>query len=123
VGAAVHSAHNVITARRQSKTSDAVSEEAVMDTRTRTDDHGLGVQQLISEIAVLVAALSQALEHRAVDLTASGKDGELVDKLLKGADVMRGSGNMYLAWARHYAGLPEDNSVAADETDEAECSI
>jgi hypothetical protein len=108
---------------QQSKTSDAASGEAGIDTRARTDDHGLGVQQLISEMAVLMAALSPALEHRAADLTASGKDGELVDKLLKGADVMRGSGNMYLAWARHYAGLPEDNSGAADEADEAEFSM
>jgi hypothetical protein len=108
---------------QQSKASDAASGEAGMDTQARTDDHGLGVRQLISEMAVLMAALSQALEHRADDLTASGKDGELVDKLLKGADVMRGSANMYLAWARHYAGLPEDNSGTADEADKAEFSM
>ena len=108
---------------QQSKTSTVASGEARMDTQVRTDDHGLGVRQLISKMALLMAALSLALEHRAADLTASGKDGELVDKLLQGADVMRGSGNMYLAWARHYAGLPEDNSMAADEADEAELSI
>lgn len=107
---------------QQSKTSDAASGEAGMDVRARTDDHGLGVRQLIREMAVLMAALSPALEHCAADLAASGKDSELVDKLLKGADVMRGSGNMYLAWARHYAGLPEDNSGVADEADEAEFS-
>jgi hypothetical protein len=104
---------------QQSKARDAAGREAGVDTQARTDDHGLGVRQLIREMAVLMAALSPALEHRAADLTASGRDGELVDKLLKGADVMRGSGNMYLAWARHYAGLPEDNSGSADEADEA----
>jgi hypothetical protein len=103
---------------QQSKTSDAASGEAVVDTRDRMDDHGLGVRQLISEMAVLMAALSPALKHRAADLAVSGKDGELVDKLLKGADVMRGSGNIYLAWARHYAALAEGHSEAAEETDE-----
>ena len=66
-----------------------------------------------------MTAFSPALKHRATDLAASGKDGELVDKLLKGADVMRGSGNMYLAWARHYAGLPEDHLDAAADGDES----
>ena len=87
----------------------------MMDAQARTEDQGHRIQQLISEMAVLMTAFSPALEHRAADLAASGKDDELVGKLLKGADVMRGSGNMYLAWARHYAGLPEDHlDTAAD---------
>lgn len=104
---------------QQSNASNTARGEAVIDTQTSTDYHGHRIRQLISEMAVLMTAFSPALKHRATDLAASGKDGELVDKLLKGADVMRGSGNMYLAWARHYAGLPEDHLDAAADGDES----
>jgi cytochrome c556 len=98
---------------------ETASGEALVEIQDRRDDHKSDVRQLISEIAVLMAALAPALEGRAEDLAASGKDCELIRKLLKGADVMRDSGYMYLAWARHYAGLPEDNLNAADDGDES----
>jgi hypothetical protein len=104
---------------QRSNASDAVSTETVMETQPRPNDQGRLIPQLISEMAVLMTAFSPALKHRAADLAASGKDGELVDKLLKGADVMRDSGNMYLAWARHYAGLPEDHPNVAADRDES----
>lgn len=102
---------------QQTNVGDEAGGGTLVDPQVRTDDDGLGVRQLISEIAVSMTGLSMALRHRATDLAAIGKDGELVDKLLKGADVMRGSGDMYLAWARHYAGLPEDNPEADDGGD------
>lgn len=105
---------------QRSAGSDAASRVTVVDAQARADDHGHLIRQLINEMAALMTAFSPALEHRAADLAASGKNGELVDKLLQGADVMRGSGHMYLAWARHYAGLPEDNLEAADDGDESE---
>jgi hypothetical protein len=104
---------------QSSQAREAASGEALVETQAHTDDHRHLIRQLISEMAVLMTAFSPALEQRAADLAISGKDGELVDKLRKGADVMRGSGNMYLAWARHYAGLPEDNLNAADDGDES----
>ena len=104
---------------QESNASNTAREEAVMDTQACTEDQGHRIRQLISEMAVLMTAFSPALEHRAADLAANGKDGELVFKLLKGADVMRDSGNMYLAWARHYAGLPEDHPNVAADGDES----
>ena len=69
-------------------------------------------------MAVLMATLSPALKRRALDLAAHGKDVEVITKLMKGADVLRDSGYMYLTWARHYAGLAEDQTKLSEEADE-----
>jgi len=89
---------------------------ALKTTGARPDDMGNEVRQLIGEMATLMDALAPALKRRAADLEAGGKAGEVVDKLLKGADVMQGSGNMYLNWAHHYAALSEDTAEEAEET-------
>jgi hypothetical protein len=87
------------------------------------DNEDNQVRQLIGEMAVLMTAFSPALERRASEIEESGKDSELPGKLLKGADVMRDSGNLYLSWARHYAALSEGNPEAAEDADEAEFSV
>ena len=99
-----------------SEAKDAASQELLEEKKTgaRRDEKGSEVQQLLGEMAALMAALTPALKRRAADLAAGGKASELVEKLLKGADVMRGSGDMYLSWARHYAALgdePEETSL------------
>lgn len=76
------------------------------------------VRQLIGQLAVLMSALAPALKRCASDLAASGKEAELIEKVLKGADVMRESGTMYLSWARHYAALSEGHLEAVDEADD-----
>ncbi len=81
------------------------------------------VRQLIGEMAALMTAFSPALERRATEIEASGKDSGLADKLVKGADVMRDSGHIYLTWARHYAALAEGNPEASEDADEAEFSV
>jgi hypothetical protein len=58
-----------------------------------------------------------ALEHRASQIVANRKDLELADKLIKAADVMRDSGNMYVTWARHYAGLSAGTSGDLEEVE------
>lgn len=87
------------------------------------DNEDNQVRQLIGEMAALMTAFSPALERRATEIEASGKDSELADKLVKGADVMRDSGSIYLTWARHYAALAEGNPEAAEDADEAEFSL
>lgn len=77
------------------------------------------VQELIREITTLVHEFPQALERRAAAIEATGKDPELVGKLMKGADAMRDSGNLYVTWARHFAGLSEGTSDTADDDDES----
>ena len=81
------------------------------------------VRQIIGEITMLMTAFPAALEGRAAEIQASEKDSELADKLVKGADVMRDSGNIYLTWARHYAALSEGNPEAADDADEVEFGV
>jgi hypothetical protein len=77
------------------------------------------VRELIGEITTLMNQFPKALERRAAEIGATGKDPELADKLAKGADAMRDSGNIYLSWARHFAALAEGTSDAADEEDES----
>ena len=82
------------------------------------DSEQTHLKQLIGEMSALMTAFPPALERGATELEAGGKDPELTDKLIKGAAVMRDSGYMYLTWARHYAALSDENSHAAEETDE-----
>jgi len=77
-------------------------------------------RELIGEIATLMSEFSKELERRAAEIEVSGKDPELAGKLMKGADAMRDSGNIYLSWARHFAAMSEGNAEAADEGDESE---
>jgi len=39
-------------------------------------------------------------------------------KLMKGADAMKDSGNIYLSWARHYVALSEGGASEAEEGEE-----
>lgn len=78
------------------------------------------LRELLGEITPLLAQFPKALERRAADIEAAGKDPDLAAKLAKGADAMRDSGNLYLTWARHFAALSEGTSDAADAEDEAD---
>jgi hypothetical protein len=103
-----------------SRTSDAAGREAVLDVQDRRAIAEPDVRQLVGEMAALIAALAPALKRRAAHLVASGKDTEVVSKLLEGADAIRDSGYMYLTWARHYAALADDHGEGTEETDESE---
>ena len=74
--------------------------------------------ELMGEIVSLLSEYPKALERRAAELQTSGKDPELAEKLMKGADAMRDSGNIYLSWARHYMKLSEGNTDATDEMED-----
>lgn len=78
------------------------------------------IRELIGQCTTLMQHFAEALERRAAEIQATGKDPELASKLVKGADAMRDSGNIYLSWARHYAALSEGTSDAADKEDEAD---
>jgi hypothetical protein len=99
-----------------SETKDTASGTALETTGARPDEMGNEVWQLIGEMATLMAALAPAMKRRAADLAAGGIAVEVVDKLLKGAEVMHGSGHMYLTWARHYASLSEHSAGEAEDT-------
>ena len=78
------------------------------------------VSSLLLEISTLLKQFPEALERRAADIEATGKDPELAGKLAKGADAMRDSGNIYLSWARHFAALSQGNTDASADEDESE---
>jgi hypothetical protein len=63
------------------------------------------IDELLSEISSLITLYPKAIERQAAIIQATGKDPELVDKLVKAADTMRDSGNLYLTWAKHYAAV------------------
>jgi hypothetical protein len=78
------------------------------------------LDELLREIAGLINEYPKAIERRAAVIQATGKDPELVEKLVKAADTMRDSGNLYLTWAKHYAALAEGNTDATSGEDESE---
>ena len=78
------------------------------------------INELLREISGLINEYPKALERRASDIQAGGKDPELVEKLVKAVDTMRDSGNLYLTWAKHYAALAEGNTDASSDEDETE---
>lgn len=76
------------------------------------------IEELLKEISGLITEYPKAIERRAAVIQATGKDPELVEKLVKAADTMRDSGNLYLTWAKHYAALAEGNTDASSDEDE-----
>jgi hypothetical protein len=78
------------------------------------------IHELLGEIAGLINQYPKAIESRAAAIQATGKDPELVEKLVKAADTMRDSGNLYLTWAKHYAALAEGNTDASSDEDETD---
>jgi len=78
------------------------------------------IDELLREIAGLIHEYPKAIERRAAEIQATGKDPELVEKLVKAADTMRDSGNLYITWAKHFAALAEGNTDASSDEDETE---
>jgi len=78
------------------------------------------LHELLKEIASLIHEYPRAIERRAAIIQATGKDPELVEKLVKAADTMRDSGNLYFTWAKHYAALAVGNTDASSDEDETE---
>ena len=78
------------------------------------------IQELLREITGLINEYPKALERRAADIHTSGKDPELAQTLIKAADTMRDSGNLYLTWAKHYASVAAGKTDATSDEDETE---
>jgi hypothetical protein len=78
------------------------------------------IDELIREIAGLIHEYPKVLERRAVEIHATGKDPDLAQTLIKAADTMRDSGNLYLTWAKHYASVAAGNTDASSDEDETE---
>ena len=92
----------------------------VGSTRYAMENEDNVINELLGEISGLINQYPKAIERRAAMIQATGKDPELVGKLVKAADTMRDSGNLYLTWAKHYAALAEGNTDASSDEDETE---
>ncbi|MBX3318435.1 MAG: hypothetical protein KF890_01010 [Nitrospira sp.] len=75
---------------------------------------------LLADIAGLINQYPIAIERQAGFIHATGKDPELAEKLMKAADTMRDSGNLYLTWAKHYALMAKGNTDATSDEDETD---
>lgn len=78
------------------------------------------LDELLGDIAGLINQYPIAIERQAAIIQATGKDPDLVEKLIKAADTMRDSGNLYLTWAKHYAALAKGNTDALSDEDETD---
>jgi len=78
------------------------------------------LDELLRDTAGLLNEYTKAIERQAAAIHAGGKDPELAEKLIKAADTMRDSGNLYLTWAKHFAALAEGNTDASSDEDETD---
>lgn len=78
------------------------------------------LDELLRDIAGLLHEYPKALERHAATIHASGKDPDLAEKLVKAADTMRDSGNLYITWAKHFAALAKGNTDASSDEDDTE---
>jgi hypothetical protein len=78
------------------------------------------LEELLGEITGLLSEFPKALERHASAIHAGGKDPDLAEKLVKAADTMRDSGNLYVTWARHYVAMAEGNTDASSDEDETD---
>ncbi len=76
------------------------------------------LKQVVSDIRDQMERLHEMLEGRGREIEVSGGDPEVAVKLVKGADAMKDSANIYLSWARHYVALSEGGASEADEGEE-----
>ena len=76
------------------------------------------LRQVMGEIKKQMDQFHVLLENRAQEIQVSGGDPEIGPKLIKGADAMRDSGNIYLSWAKHYVGLSEGEASESEEGEE-----
>ncbi len=91
-------------------------ETKICSTTAGEQSGGADLRQLIGELRMLMSALPPALKRCAANLAREGRDDDSVAKLVKGADVMKESGFVYLSWAGHYAAL-SDGLEEMDETE------
>jgi hypothetical protein len=73
------------------------------------------IKQSILEVAQAMENLNRAFEKRTADLKKAGNADEL-ERWMKAIQAMRDSGNIYLAWAEHYA-RSTGGEPASDESE------
>ena len=80
------------------------------------------IRRSIQEVAEAMAHVNQAFTDYVGQLEIGGKDPSEIHQVAKNADTLKDSGNIYMSWARHYAGIGGDEHTT-DDIDEDEGRI
>ena len=72
------------------------------------------IRQSVQEVAEAMAHVNKAFKDYTEQLQTSGKDSSEVQQVAKNADTLKDSGNIYMSWARHYAGIGGDEGSTED---------
>jgi hypothetical protein len=72
------------------------------------------IRQSIQEVAEAMARVNQAFKEYVGQLEIAGKDPSEINQIAKNADTLKDSGNIYMSWARHYAGTGGDEGSTED---------
>jgi len=79
------------------------------------------ITQSIQEVAQAMAHVNQAFEAYVEELTIAGMDPSEIKRVANNADALKDSGHIYISWARHYAGISDEDST--EDLDEEEGRI
>jgi hypothetical protein len=72
------------------------------------------IRRSIQEVAEAMAHVNQAFQDYMGQLQVGGKDPSEIHQVAKNADTLKDSGNIYMSWARHYAGIGGDEGSTED---------
>jgi hypothetical protein len=61
-----------------------------------------------------MARVNQAFEDYLEELKGKGSSASDILQIAKSADALKDSGNIYVSWARHYAGMGGDEASTED---------
>jgi len=72
------------------------------------------IRRSIQEVAEAMAHVNKAFKDYMGQLEVVGKDPTEIRQVAKNADTLKDSGNIYMSWARHYAGIGGDEGSTED---------
>lgn len=76
-----------------------------------------GLKQALSDVAEALDKVNKAFESHLQGLQQTGGDPSMIRQTNEAVSSLRDSATMYLAWAHHYAGMPQPDEpiTSADE--------
>ena len=76
-----------------------------------------GLKQALSDVAEALDKVNKAFESHLQGLQQTGGDPSMIRQTNEAVRSLRDSAAMYLAWAHHYAGMPQPDEpiTSADE--------
>lgn len=72
------------------------------------------IRRSVQEAQEAMARVNKAFEDYLEDLKGKGSSASDILQVAKNADALKDSGNIYVSWARHYAGMGGDEASTED---------